>query len=106
MKTLEKDYQLDLNSKVILLFDNYKINFPNEETIEWYINQMEEGIDERKCVYSWFCMKWCNELWEVKVLAGVITSYLTYQFEYDDLFYTIKDNTIYVDRLKIEEKVR
>ena len=99
-----KDYELTQTSKVILLFENKKKEFPNEATIVWYLDQIED-TDEH-CMRPFYCMGRYDELWEVKVVAGVIVAWLTYQFEYDDLFYTIKDNTIYIDRLETKDKVR
>lgn len=101
-----KQYKIDLTSRVILLFENKKKTFPNVENVGWYLNQIEDEEELGQSVCPWYCMGRYEELWEVKVLASVIVSWLIYQFEYDDLFYSIKDNTIYIDRLNTKDKVR
>ena len=101
------DFKLDLDSKVILLFENKTNDLPNEALIENYLNWMWEYCYDCGDFYTpWFWMNSYTELWEAKLIASVIVAWLTYQFQCDNLFYTIKDNNIYVDRLEIKERVR
>ena len=100
-----EDIKLTQESKVKLLFPDLTI-FPSEKTIEWYLEQMGKSFGTERIIGDWYWSKEYNELWEVKVIASAIMSWLTYILEYDDLFYTIKDNEIYIDRLNTKERVR
>lgn len=93
-------------TKVVLLFENEKKNCPNEETIEWYMEQLGERFGNDRIMGDWYYFREFEKLWEIKSTIYAIVSWLTYIYEYDDLFYTIRNNTIYIDRLKVEEKVR
>ena len=79
---------------VVLTFENKKKDFPSCETIGWYLEQMENDIEEKHVLYPWFGMRSYDELWEQRMIACAIISWLTYHFEYDDLSYMFKNNEI------------
>lgn len=95
-----------LDTQVVLLFENKKRNFPSYETVGWYLEQMESDIGAKDCLYPWFGMRSYDELWEQRMLACAIVSWLTYIFEYDDLSYMFKNNEILICRMDIKDKVR
>ena len=83
-------------------FDRYLDN----KTIEWYLDQMSITTNkEQLLVREWFFLD-CDEDWKQKSVVYAILSWLMWVHEYDDLFATIKDETLYIDRLKIKERVR
>lgn len=101
-----EDIKLTQDSEVILLFSDLTI-FPSKRTIGWYLEKMgksfgKDWIIGEEWYYSWEY----TQLWEAKVVIYAIISWLTYILEYDDLFYTLQDNKIYINRLGIKEKVR
>lgn len=101
-----KDLKITHKTKVVLLFEVGGNRIPVEETIEWYLEQLGERFGNDRIMGDWYYFRKYDKLWEVKTTIYAIVSWLSYIFEYDDLFYMIRNNTIYIDKLKVEEKVR
>lgn len=99
--------KLTLDSKVIFINrvdNNFHEKYIHEQTIGWYLDQM--SITSRRedvIVAEWFYQD-LNESWKIKTILSAIISWLTWLYEYDDLFYTIKDDEVHIDRLQIKEK--
>ena len=100
--------KLTWESKIIFLNreENKLDRYLDNKTIEWYLDQMSITTNkDRLLVREWFFLD-LDKDWKVKSVISAIMSWLIWVHEYDDLFYTIKDNTIYIDRLKIKDIVR
>lgn len=100
-----EDIKLTQESKVIVLFGDLTI-FPRERTIGWYLEQIGKSFGNDRIIGDWYYSWEYTQLWEAKVVIYAIISWLTYILEYDDLFYTLQDNTIYINKLGIKEQVR
>lgn len=93
------DIKLTQDSKVILLFPDLT-KFPPVKNIGWYLEEMHKTFGTERIIGDWYYSNEYTQLWEVKVIVYAIISWLTYTLERDNLFYTLKDNTIYIDRLE------
>ena len=102
------DNKLTWESKIVFINreENKLDRYLDNQTIEWYLDQMSITTNkDHLLVREWFFLD-LDKDWKVKSVISAIMSWLMWVHEYDDLFYTIKDNTIYIDRLKIKDIVR
>lgn len=99
-------------TKVVLMFEPNNINkttepLEKEATIDWYLQEMDEINGTRLLIHrEWYWEEQYRTLWDIKSVVYAIISFLSWALEYDDLFYTLKDNSIYIDRLNTKERVR
>lgn len=100
------------DTKVVLMFEPNKTNkttyqIPKEACINWYLVEMDIVNGTQMLVHrEWYWDNRYRTLWEIKSVVYAIISFLSWALEYDDLFYTLQDNKIYIDRLGIKEQVR
>lgn len=94
---------LTLDSKIIFINrieNNFNEKYIHEQTIGWYLDQMSITTNRKDIlVREWFYQD-LDASWKVEVVLSAIRSWLCWLYEYDDIYYIVKENEVHFDRLK------